>query len=241
MRTYIDALTFVVSAGALAGVGRGRPDPPVQERRIRSFWREVVDGQQDLWRNRFLRRLVPLGMVMGFFSIAVFVLDVAWVRQVLHGGPLAFAGFWVAAGVGGVAGGLASGRLQDRFSAVTLTIVPLVLGGLSIVALSRVPILGANLPLMFILGTALAVQSTALKVLLQQMVAPAVIGRSLGAVGALTGVTSPLGAAAAGVAATLVPLSTVLLVSGIMVAASALGLVGISRPDPVGRDCRGVT
>ncbi len=238
---FLDALTFVASVGTLARIGRGRPDPPVQERRGRSLWREVVDGQQDLWRNRFLRRLVPLGMIMGFFSIAVFVLDVAWVRQVLHGGPLAFAGFWVAAGVGGVAGGLASGRLQDRFTAATLTIVPLVLGGLSIVALSRIPVLAVNLPLMFILGTALAVQSTALNVLLQQMVSPEVIGRSIGAVGALTGVTSPLGAVAAGVAATLVSLSTVLLVSGIMVAVSALGLVGMSRPEPVARDCRGVT
>lgn len=144
-------------------------------------------------------------MAVGFFSVALSVLDVAWVRQVLHAGPLVYGGFWVAAGVGGIVGSALSNRLVQRLAVVPLNVAAMVAIGAAVVALALVPNAPWDLLCMLAMGFALGVQSTSINTALLLMVPEETIGRSIGAIGALANASGPVGAVAAGLAATVWP------------------------------------
>ncbi len=210
------------------------PTPPAQG--AASLWRELKAGQHVIWQDPFLRRLVPIAMAVGFFSVAISVLDVAWVRQVLHAGPLVYGGFWVAAGVGGIVGSALSNRLVQRLAVVPLNVAAMVAIGAAVVALALVPNALWDLLCMLAMGFALGVQSTSINTALLLMVPEEAIGRSVGAIGALSNATGPVGAVLAGLAATVWPIARVLWLSGVLVALPSLALWGVHAPAPLPKD-----
>lgn len=228
-----NAGSFAASSASLAAMRpAGALTPPEPPGGLLGIWRDLVAGQHVIWRDPFLKRLVPIAMATGFFSVAISVLDVAWVRQILHAGPVVYGGFWVAAGLGGLAGSALSGRLVKRFAVIPLNVGSLVAVGLAVAALALTPVALFDLGCMLAMGFALGVQSTSINTALLMLVPEAAIGRSIGAIGALANASGPVGAVAAGLAATVWPLGRVLAVSGVMVALTSLGLLGIRPAAP---------
>ena len=226
-----NAGSFAASSASLAAIRpAGALTPPPASGGLSGIWRDLVAGQHVIWRDPFLKRLVPIAMATGFFSVAISVLDVAWVRQILHAGPVVYGGFWVAAGLGGLAGSALSGRLVKRFAVIPLNVASLVAIGLAVAALALTPVALFDLGCMVAMGFALGVQSTSINTALLLLVPEAAIGRSIGAIGALANASGPVGAVAAGLAATAWPLGRVLWLSGVMVALTSLGLLGIRTP-----------
>ncbi len=236
----LNGASFAASSASLAII-RPRPAAPAATPTsspaggATRLWRDLVEGQHAIWRDAFLRRLVPIAMAVGFFSVAISVLDVAWVRQVLHAGPIIYGGFWVAAGVGGLVGSAVSHRLVQRLAVVPLNVAALIAVGLTVAALALVPNAAFDLVCMLAMGLALGVQSTSINTALLLMVPEEAIGRSIGAIGALSNATGPVGAVAAGLAATVWPISRVLWLSGVLVALTSLGLLGVRAPAPGAR------
>ncbi len=117
-----NASTFAVSVFSLLFVRplhpKSQPTSPtaaaLKSHPLADFWHQLVAGQAPLWSNPLLRRIVPIGMITGFASVALGTLDVAWIRQVLHLGPLEYGFFVMATAVGASVGSLGSGFALDR-------------------------------------------------------------------------------------------------------------------------------
>ncbi len=229
--------SFTASSVSLAFIRPRSAAPPATpstppDQGAARLWRELKEGQHVIWQDPFLRRLVPIAMAVGFFSVAISVLDVAWVRQVLHAGPLVYGGFWVAAGVGGIVGSALANRLVQRLAVVPLNVAAMVAIGAAVAALALVPNALWDLLCMLAMGFALGVQSTSINTALLVMVPEETIGRSIGAIGALSNATGPVGAVTAGLAATVWPIARVLWLSGVLVAVTSLGLLGVHAAAP---------
>lgn len=230
----INALSFAVSVFSL-GMVRLRPVPapvPPPDREVdtnpwKAFWHEFIQGQRPLWGDPFLRRLVPMGMVTGLASVSITVMDVAWVKQVLHGTALDYGMFVFAGAVGAVVGSAMSARVLERMAVVRVAILCLVLWGAFMAALSLVPVLWPDLVIMAGWGVVNGVLSATLTAVILDTVPEEVLGRAVGTLSALTNITSPVGAVVVGVVASLVPLHFVFLAAGLVVAATAVGFRGL--------------
>ncbi len=228
----INALSFAVSVFSL-GMVRLRPAPaPPPDREVdtnpwKAFWHEFIQGQRPLWGDPFLRRLVPMGMVTGLASVSITVMDVAWVKQVLHGTALDYGMFVFAGAIGAVVGSAMSARVLERMAVVRVAIWCLVLWGAFMAALSLVPVLWPDLVIMAGWGVINGVLSATLTAVILDTVPEEVLGRAVGTLSALTNITSPVGAVVVGVVASLVPLHLVFLAAGLVVAATAVGFRGL--------------
>ena len=230
----INALSFgvsVTSLGLIRPQWRGTPaagrEPTVNP--WMSFWREFVDGQRPLWGDPFLRRLVPIGMVTGLASVSITVMDVAWVKQVLHGTSVDYGVFVFAGAVGAVVGSALSAHVLEKMAVARMAIGCLVLWGAFMSALSMIPSLWPDLVIMVGWGVVNGVLSASLTAVILDTVPEEVLGRAVGTLSALTNVTSPVGAIIVGFVASALPLHVVFLGAGAVVAAAALGFRGL-RP-----------
>jgi len=230
----INALSFGASITSL-GVVRVRSGltPPGDKKPTvnpwRDFWREFVAGQRPLWGDPFLRRLVPMGMVTGLASVSITVMDVAWVKQVLHGASVDYGVFVFAGAVGAVVGSALSARVLEKMAIARVAIWCLVLWGAFMAALSMVPVLWPDLMIMAGWGVVNGVLSASLTAVILDTVPEEVLGRAVGTLSALTNITSPVGAVVAGIVATVLPLHLVFLAAGLVVAATAVGFRGLPR------------
>lgn len=233
-----NASTFAVSVFSLLFVRPLHPKPQptsptaaaLKSHPLADFWHQLVAGQAPLWSNPLLRRIVPIGMITGFASVALGTLDVAWIRQVLHLGPLEYGFFVMATAVGASVGSLGSGFALDRHSPRRIAIAMLIiLGGLEAI-LSFTPVYAPDLVIAVLWGGANGLLSTTITTVLMQSVPREVLGRAFGALVTLTTITAPLGALVSGVLATAVSLHFVFLGAGVMIAAPAIGFVGLSDP-----------
>ncbi len=214
-----DGISFLGSVVSLAFVRSEASPPPAKIRHVQEVWEELKVGQGVIWKNRFLSRLVVVGVVLGLFSYAVMTLDVVWIRAILQGSSLDYAAFVVAAGLGQILGGLTVSHLMPRVSARNLNALTIALAGLCIAALSRLPFLLPDLGLMFLWGVAVDLQSVSLNVTIQRAIPNEMLGRVGGALGALSASTVPLGMLLAGLGASITSVPSVLLVAGLGMAA----------------------
>jgi DHA3 family macrolide efflux protein-like MFS transporter len=230
-------MASVLSLSLIRAPASARPtlSPPKPQ-----FWRELGDGLRAIGQSRFLTRIVGLGMAIGFFAMAIDVLDVAWVRQVLHQPARAYAAFLIAQGAGVIAGSLMVPWVLRRVRIITTQVGALLILSLAVAALSRLPHLGVDLALMALLGVALGIQGTTINVVIQALVPNAILGRAMGALGALTAATQPLGAVASGLVASAIPLSTVFLAAGIAIGLAQVLWLGVPNPTSSGRTTAGI-
>jgi MFS family permease len=120
----LDAVTFAVSALALAALKVHEPKPEPSEQRFRT---EVVAGIRHIWHTTALRQIVAgIGvafLVVGFAETLVFtVLD-----EVLHRPPSFFGVLSSLQGVGAIVGGITAPRLLRRLGDTKLAGIGLVL------------------------------------------------------------------------------------------------------------------
>lgn len=230
-----DAVSFVVS---VLTVGLLRlPSSPARPRRasptkgMRAFLAEGREGISAMFRHPFLRRIFPVALLVNTAGMALNVLDVAWVRQVLHLGAYAYAGFGIAVLSGMVAGSVLSPAVIRRFPFGRTIVVGLLASGASVIILSLIPVLWVNLGCMVLVGISSGVITTALVTAMQRIVPGHMLGRVFGALTATLTLGNPLGALASGLVAAVVPLEAVFLGAGILVALGALLFIG--APDDV--------
>jgi MFS family permease len=95
-----------------------------QEERMeepRKIWYEIGEGLLWLWRERVLRFLALLTLILVFSTVG-FTLILIVLAQNLHATPLAIGMLFASGGVGSIAGAVLSGPLQKRFTVGHLTI-----------------------------------------------------------------------------------------------------------------------
>ena len=126
-----------------------------------SLWHRTTLGARIFWRNRRLRSLLALNLVVAGPTALVLVNTVVYVRDVLHRPDTDLALALACFGVGSMIVALSAPRVLDRFGdrAVMLTgaaVIPVVLAGAAALTLLGVPGTGWGLllGLWFLLGAA---------------------------------------------------------------------------------------
>jgi|SRR5579875_1855696 len=163
----MNGVSFLVSVACLLGLSTPRREPPPAASAEKGWGAEIRAGLSLVTRDRFLRRIVVLGVLVNLFSVALSVLDAPWVKDVLKAGPGGYAAFWIAAGLGGVGGSLLTARMMARFDTVRIQVVGLGLAGAMVGAVGSVPHLIPDLVFMGVFGGAVAVQGVSINALLQ--------------------------------------------------------------------------
>ncbi|MFY1597497.1 MFS transporter [Micromonospora sp. WMMD737] len=133
---WVTAAGFALAVAMIAAVrlpGAGRPERPPS-----GLWRGTVEGLRFVWRDRLLRTIALLTMVLAALYLPVEgVLLPAWF--VGRGEPARLGALLMAMSAGGVVGALASGMAGRLIRRHTLMVISLVVIGLALVGLATLP------------------------------------------------------------------------------------------------------
>ncbi len=232
----LDAASFVVSflsvgflrlpRSATLPQGHGREDG----RPARRFLGELVEGLRLVYGNGFFLRIALVGALVNFAFMPLNVLDVMWVRTVLHLGAFAYGMLGAAVTVGVIAGSVAAGPLMRRVDPVRLMLSSLALTAIAFAAFSRLPYYLPDLAVLVVLGVGIGIVNPVALTLFQRAIPQHLMGRAVGALLATMQAASPLGAMIAGFLATALPLSTVFLLGAALMLATLLLAFRMPRP-----------
>jgi len=193
---YIDALTFVASAIALALIARPF-NAPRQAART-SIRADVVEGLRYVLRHPVLRNISAMMALINLVSVTVYAQIVLFAKQRFAVSDSELGLLFAADGAGVVVMSLAAGPLRSRFSFGNVALGALMLTGLMTIALAYAP--------MYLLAVALSAASSGLGALfnintgsLRQAIVPNhLLGRIITIAMVLGFSASPLGATIGG-------------------------------------------
>ena len=193
---YIDALTFVVSALALALIARPF-NAPRQALRT-SIRADVVEGLRYVLRHPVLRNISAMMALINLVSVTVYAQIVLFAKQRFAVSDSELGLLFAADGAGVVLMSLAAGPLRSRFSFGNVALGALMLTGLMTIALAYAPT--------YLLAVVLSALSSGLGILfnintgsLRQAIVPNhLLGRIITIAMVLGFSASPLGATIGG-------------------------------------------
>ncbi len=211
---FVDAATFMVGAGILAGMTAGRSAAPPEVQK--SYLQEFKEGIAYILRTPLMRRLISLLALLVFVGSMQSPLIVVFVKKILLRGDVELGILMSAMGVGGILGGVVTAGLGSRSGRPGVIGWLFMLEGLLLVvfALNRNYLVGVAIFVFF--GTLGAALHIIIMSLFQTQVPEAKRGRIFAN---LTPILGPLSVASIGMGtflADLVGVTYVLLVSGIM-------------------------
>ncbi len=218
----LDAVTFAVSAAALA-LMRYTPSAGVAaERTARAFWAELKEGFRFLGRDRGLRANTIMIIVCVAGLGATYPLTFLFAVQVLEGGAGAFGALEAAVGAGYLAGSLALVALATRVHKGRVMIAGLsVMGACLALVATTDSVWMAAVPFAAF-GIANAVVLIAVDTYLQEVVPHGMRGRVLGTRFTITQGMYALSVLIGGALAAVVDVRVLFIVAGAIVAISAL-------------------
>jgi MFS family permease len=195
---WLDALSFLLSAGSLALVrrrfnadraGEGADAPP----RRRAIFRDVVEGLRYVLSHPVLRSISAMMAIVNLVSSTVFAELVLFAKVRLAATDTEVGILYSAGSVGVVALSLAAGRLRRRLPFSKVALGALVLDGVMILALSLTRWYWLALPLWALssgLGILFNINTGSLR---QQIVPNELLGRVISIAGVLAWSAIPLG------------------------------------------------
>jgi MFS family permease len=217
----VDGASFVVAALLIAQV-----HAPVSKRIRHGFSKEWVEGVRVVRNDRTL--LVVFG-VLGLMTFGGTMLDplqVAWVRDELHGGPQTYAALMTTHAASGILATLFVARFRAHASPRALMGWTSLVAGGALVVKFNVPLLPVALALSVLGGMTSVISAVGVQTLVQQVVPEGFRGRVFGALGVTSSLLSLAGAALGGVLAEAVGTVPVLDFASVLV---ALGGVVVLR------------
>jgi MFS family permease len=213
----LDALTFLVSAGALMAMPYHAPVRATQ-RVARSFARELREGMSYLRRHRGLAANTVMVLAAAAGLGAGYPLTFLFAVQVLDGGAGTFGLFEAAIGAGYLIGSIAVAAVATRLHKGLAMTIGLAIMGASIVLVAAAPSAAVAIVPFLVVGTANAVVLIAIDTYVQEIVPDGMLGRVWGARFALTQGTYALSVLAGGALATTVDIRVLFIVAGLLVA-----------------------
>jgi len=113
-----DAVSYAVSVLSLLAI-RAREEPPPRQGR-RRLKAEIAEGLSFVVRHPILRKIAACTGTSNLFSGMTTALEIIFLVRVLHVRPADTGLLFAVAGLGGVAGGVVSGRLARRIGSARL-------------------------------------------------------------------------------------------------------------------------
>lgn len=222
----LNGISFAVSSGSLAFT---RPIAPLPKKTAKpaSIRADLRQGLNVVRDSVFLRRLIPVAILLNFVAMPLNVMDVAWVRQVLHLGAVAYGIFGVAILVGIVGGSAFGNTLAQWAGFVRSVIAGLTVTGAGIAAMAIFPHFIFNMVCLFAVGVGIGAVNAVVSTRIMVATAPELRGRVAGLLSAFLTVASPLGAAVVGWASGPLGLLWLFRLSGLLIFLLAFGLIGL--------------
>jgi MFS transporter, DHA3 family, macrolide efflux protein len=226
-----DALSFVVGLVLIAlvpaGVGapsRGAEGPTAAA--PPGWWQDLREGFDYLRKDRLMRQIAVLGLVVSFFPMGLQGLYAPYVQHVLSGSAADFGFFEASFAFGSLAGGLAMVGTGSRWRAGRLLLVGLLGQAVMVAGLGANHLLLVAFGLGALGGAAQAVTGVAAQAVQQAKLPRRVFGRVSTLLSAITNGPAPLFIFLTAALATWISVSTTYLIYGVAFLVSvALGFV----------------
>jgi MFS family permease len=123
-----DAISYAVSVASLLAIrAREQPPEPIPHQKLRA---EIAEGLTFVLRHPILRKIVACTGTANLFSSMALALEIVFLIRVLHVRPAGTGLLIGAASLGGVAGGVLSGRLSRRIGSARIVWFSLLVLGL---------------------------------------------------------------------------------------------------------------
>ena len=198
-----------------------------------AFWGEWLDGLRLVRRERALAVIFGVLGLMTFAGTMLDPLTVAWVQDVLGGGPQVYALLLTAHAASGIVGAVLVSRIDVRVAPRLLVGWSSVAAGGALAVRYNVPSVPLAVSLSLLVGLTSVASAVGVETLVQHGVRDDYRGRVFGALGATGGLLSLLGAASAGVLAEVLGTVAMLNVASALIALSGLVVLrAFSPPAP---------
>jgi MFS family permease len=188
----VDAISYLVSAGALAFIRRSFNNGPSRTpTRVRD---DVVEGLRYVLSHPVLRNISAMMALVNFFGTTTQAQLVLFAKDRLHASNSEIGLLFAAGGAGIVAFSLGAGRLRKRWSFSRVALTALALSGLFTLAFSLTPWFWLAVPLWALasgVGGLFNINSGSLR---QAIVPNHLLGRVISIAGVLAWSAIPLGA-----------------------------------------------
>lgn len=223
--TVIDAATFLVSAAMIGSISAPHTRAVRTEslehqaatavERLLHEWR---DGLDLVWRQPVLRALLVFFAITRIGEGLTATLFVPWATDALHSDAAGYGALLSTQAIGGLAGAIVIGRMGSRADPLKLVIFGALTFGFIDLGLFTYPVLwpfiGPALVAMVVVGVPGAAMMAGIATLEQTLAGDQHRGRVIGAMGAIGGVGSLIGAVAAGILGESLPVVLLLIVQG---------------------------
>ena len=247
----VDVASFLVAAGLIAAiryVAPPRPPHPALEEETVSAWQRLIgewrEGLRVVWHEPVLRALLVFFAITSIGEGLTATLFVPWVTDALHSDSAGYGAVLSTQAMGGLAGALVIGRLGARVNPLRLLIVgALIFGAIDLVLFTYplvYPVLAPALVGMVIVGVPGAAMGAGITTLQQTQAADRHRGRVIGAIGAMAGVSSLIGAILAGFLGEVLPVVLLLVVQGSGYVIGGVLVALMTRPRPARHNERSV-
>jgi MFS family permease len=134
----LDAVSFLVSAAAVAGIRSREPKPEVPDGGHRSVVHDMGEGVRFVFGNVLLRAIAATTATANLFSGIATAVEVVFLVRTVHASSAVIGLMFSLGGLGGVFGALAAGPIARRFGGARATIIGLGFGvGTVLVPLSQ--------------------------------------------------------------------------------------------------------
>ena len=204
---FYDALTFVFALSMVSLIPRAYGSPAKEGEGAptkRSFFESFTEGLSFIRANRILIEVVALAVAANFFGGAVGTLLAPYAKTALMGNASSYGFLLASFSLGSIAGALVTGKVNVRDHVGGILFGGLAATGVLVALLGFATGLWEALPLAVATGFFEAAINIPLQVLVQTKIPSTILGRTIGTLGALVGLTIPIASfASGGVAAAL--------------------------------------
>jgi MFS family permease len=236
----VDAVSFLVAAALIAGIGVDRGRIAVSQAAgrvtgaVAAFWSEWLEGLRLVARTRLAAVMLAFAAVTGVGEGVMLTLFLPFVVDVVDGGGSGYGLVVAAQAVGGLAGAALVARAGGRFEPARLLAGGAVGVGLVDLATftypSLSPVLWPAVALMVVAGLPMSALHAGRAVLQQTAVEDAYLGRLLGSIGTTTALAMVVGIVVAGLLGDVVGIVPVLVVQSVAYVAAGLVVRALLRP-----------
>jgi Na+/melibiose symporter-like transporter len=204
--------------------------PPIVRTRGGGLLDDMAKGVRFVWHNRVFAFLIGLAYYNMFFGVSLSILFPVIAKDVLHVGPDVLGIMWAAMGSGSLLGVAIASNLSAPRHQRRILVGGQLLLGVAMIGFAIIPIYWLSLLLLFVLGAGSSAFNVSIQQNLQMLVPNEFRGRVLGLWSIVHTSVRPLGEIqfSAVAAAATAPLSLIL--SGVMVLASAVFFSAYRRP-----------
>ena len=221
---FYDALTFIFALAMISLVPSSFGTPSLEQTgsKGKSFLESFTEGLSYIRNNKVLLEIVALAVAVNFFGGAVGALLAPYAKIVLGGGPTSYGFLLSSFSLGALAGALVTGRINVRDNVGTILFGGLAASGALVITLGLVTTLWLALVIAVAVGFFEAAINLPIQVLVQAKIPGAILGRTIGTLGALVSATVPLASFSSGGLAIILSIPLTFEIFGLMLVAATI-------------------